>query len=85
MLIFGRSPNLVLGACTAVFNTAVVFHIFGFNPDAAQIGTVNVMFGAIIALIANSDAITVVAGNAARTRSNVRNERRGDPPLDPPA
>lgn len=82
MLIFGRSPNLVLGAVTAVFNVVVVFHVGGFDPDANQIAVTNVAFGAIIALIANSDSISQAAGAAARIRSNngtPPKERRTDP------
>ena len=70
MLIFGRSPNLILGAVTAVFNVVVVFHIGGFAPTIEQIATTNVAFGAIIAVIANTDTIAVAAGKAASIRKN---------------
>lgn len=67
-LIFGRSPNLVLGALTAVFNVLVVAHIGGFNPTPETIAAVNVALGAIIALVANTSSIQVAAGNAAKSR-----------------
>ena len=81
MLILGRSPNLVLGAVTAVFNVVVVFHVLGFNPDVTQIATANLMFASVIALIANSGSINEAAGNASRTRrinGNLPAERKTD-------
>lgn len=73
MLIFNRSPNLLLGAVTAVFNVVVVFHILGFNPTPEQIATVNVAFGSIIALIANNAATAIAAGDAAHRNRRTRN------------
>lgn len=70
VLIFGRSPNLVLGAGTAIFNTVVVFHIGGFDPTPDQVAVVNVMFGAIIALISNTSSVAIAAGRAAVARKN---------------
>jgi hypothetical protein len=70
MLIFGRSPNLILGALTAIFNVLTVFHVGGFDPTVEQISVVNVALGAIVALIANSDNIMVAAGKAAAIRQN---------------
>jgi hypothetical protein len=70
MLIFGRSPNLILGATTAVFNVVVAFHVAGFDPNIDQIAVVNVALGAIVALVANSDSIQVAAGKAAALRKN---------------
>lgn len=68
MTIFGRSPNLWLGAVLSIFNVAVVYQVGGFNPTIEQIGVTNIALGAIIALIANSDSVAkaVVAANAAR-------------------
>lgn len=77
MLVFGRSPNLILGAVTAIFNVIVVFHILGFNPDATQIAVTNVAFGAIIALIANTASIQVAAGIAASNRQENNNDKAG--------
>lgn len=77
MLIFGRSPNLILGAVTAIFNVVVVFHVGGFDPDTNQIAVTNVAFGAIIALVANSNTISQAAGAAARIRSS-----NGTPPQE---
>lgn len=68
-LIFGRSPNLVLGALTAVFNVFVVAHIGGFAPTPETIAAVNIALGAVIALIANNGNIQQAAGKAAAARS----------------
>ena len=70
MLIFGRSPNLILGAVTAVFNVFVIYHVGGFTPTTDQISVTNVALGAIIALVANSDTITTAAAKAAANRKN---------------
>jgi len=69
MTILGRSPNLWLGAVTALFNLAVVYHVLGFSPDATQIGATNIFFGVIIALIANSDKVTTAVKAAAVARN----------------
>lgn len=69
MLILGRSPNLVLGLLTAVFNVAVTYHIGGFSPTVDQIGVTNIAFGALIALIANTGSIQAAAGEAAKARA----------------
>jgi len=68
MLIFGRSPNLVLAAITAVFNVFVVFHIGGFNPTLDQVAVANALFAALVALIAGTDSFTRAAGVAAEDR-----------------
>ena len=68
-LIFGRSPNLVLGFLTAVFNVAVLSHVGGFAPTPELIGAVNILLGALVALVANTAAIQVAAGNAAADRT----------------
>ena len=70
MLLLGRSPNLVLGALTAVFNIIVAIHLGGFNPDVSQIAVVNVGLGAIVALIANNDTVQIAAGRASAARKN---------------
>ena len=69
-LIFGRSPNLVLGALTALFNVAVTFHVGSFDPTLDQITIVNVAFGALIALIAGSDTATRSAAVEADKRTH---------------
>lgn len=63
-LIFGRSPNLWLGAFTLVFNVAaLVFHI-----DATLTGAVDAAAGGIILLVAGTDSIQIAAGSAAQDR-----------------
>lgn len=69
MLIFGRSPNLVLGALLAVYGVVGSFHVFGFAPTADQTGQVVIAFGAIVALIANTSAVQIAAGKAATARA----------------
>lgn len=69
-MILGRSPNLILGFLTALFNLAVVFQPFGFVPTMEQIAAVNVALGAAVAVIANSATISIAAGNAAAARRN---------------
>jgi uncharacterized membrane protein YozB (DUF420 family) len=68
--MFGRSPSLILGACTAIFNVIVAFHVAGFDPTVDQISIVNVAFGAIIALVSNSASTAIAAGEAAIKRRN---------------
>lgn len=70
MLVFGRSPNLILGAVTAIFNVVVAFRVLGFAPTVDQIAVVNIAFGAIIAAIANDAGTQIKAGVAAATRQN---------------
>jgi hypothetical protein len=63
-LILGRSPNLWLGAVTAIWGVIVaVEHI-----DPVIAGLVITAAGAIVALIAGSDSIQIAAGNAAQVR-----------------
>lgn len=69
-MIFGRSPNIVLGFLTAMFNVAVVFHPLGFTPDGTQIAAVNTAFGALVMLVANTASIQIAAGKAAASRSS---------------
>ena len=67
-MILGRSPNLVLGAVTALINALQLLAII--HLDAGQIAGLNVLAGAIVALIANSASIQIAAGEAAKTRAS---------------
>lgn len=69
MLIFGRSPNLLLSLLSGAFNLVVVFQINGFAPTVEQIAQVNAFLFALVAFIANSDTLVIAAGNEARRRS----------------
>ena len=69
-MIFGRSPNLVLGAFTALFNVVVLSHLGGFDPTPELIAAVNIAAGAIIALVANTASIQIAAGQAAAERTS---------------
>lgn len=86
MLIFGRSPNLLLALLSAGFNLVVSFRIAGFDPTSDQVAQVNVFLFAFVAFIANSDTIVIAAGNAARARTIKAVGHRADdaPPLDAP-
>lgn len=68
--IFGRSPNLALGVLTALFNVIILFHVGGFNPTAEQISSVNILFGSMIAFVANIPQTTIAAGIHAIRRLN---------------
>jgi hypothetical protein len=63
-LILGRSPNLWLGAFTAIWSVAVI--IFKLDPTVAA--AVTAAAGAIITLVAGTDSIQIAAGNAAQAR-----------------
>lgn len=66
-MILGRSPNLVLGAFTALFNVVVLSGTLpGLTPEL--VAAVNIAAGAIIALIANTASIQIAAGDAAKAR-----------------
>ena len=67
VLILGRSPNLVLGAVTALLNALQLVGILQLNPE--QIGGLNVLAGAVVALVANTASIQIDAGNAAKARA----------------
>jgi len=67
-LIFGRSPNLIIGAFTAIFNVFVIGHIPG-PWDPAVVAAINIAAGAVVALIANTSSIQVAAGQAAADRA----------------
>ena len=66
-MILDRSPNLVLGAVTAFINALQLLAVI--HLDAAQIAGLNVLAGAIVALIANSAGIQIAAGEAAKDRA----------------
>ena len=68
-LILGRSPNLILGALTAVFNVFVIAHV-PYIWDPAVVAAINIAAGAVITLIANSATIQVAAGDAAKARQS---------------
>lgn len=74
MLIFGRSPNLLLALLASIFNLFVAFQIGGFVPTPEQVAQVNVFLFAFVAFVANSDTITVAAGTAARSRLRTKGE-----------
>ena len=65
-MILGRSPNLILGAVTAAINALQLLAVI--HLDAAQIAGLNVLAGAVVALIANSGTIQIAAGKAAENR-----------------
>jgi hypothetical protein len=67
-MILGRSPNLILGTFTALFNVVILAHIGGFAPDGELVAAVNIAAGALIALIANTASIQIEAGKAAASR-----------------
>lgn len=69
MLIFGRSPNLVIGAASAIYGVLAIFHVGGFSPTADQTTYVTAAIGAVVALIANSGSIQAAAGDAAKARA----------------
>lgn len=69
-LIFGRSPNLILGTFTALFNVVVIAHLGGFNPTPELIAAVNIAAGALVALIANTGSIQIASGVAAADRAS---------------
>ncbi len=59
-MIFGRPTNIVLGAITAVFNVVVVashtvpgLEGLGLILNDVLVSTINLAFGAVIALVAN--------------------------------
>ena len=67
-MILGRSPNLILGAFTALFNVVVLAKVF---PDITPelVAAINIAAGAIVVLIANTASIQIAAGDAAAARS----------------
>lgn len=70
-LIFGRSPNLVLGAFTAIFNVVVlVLQSQGTQVTPELVAAVNIAAGAIVALIANTGSVQIAAGEAAKSRAS---------------
>ena len=67
-LILGRSPNLVLGAVTALLNALQLLAVI--HLDATQLAGLNVLAGAVVALIANTSSIQIASGNAAADRAS---------------
>jgi hypothetical protein len=68
-LILGRSPNLILGAFTALFNVIVLSKALpGLTPEL--VAGVNIAAGAVIALIANVASVQIAAGDAAKARQS---------------
>ena len=67
-MILGRSPNLILGAFTALLNVAVLGHIGGFNPTPELVAALNIAAGTLITLVANSASLQIQAGIAAKGR-----------------
>jgi hypothetical protein len=65
-LILGRSPTLVLGAVTALLNALQLLGILQLEPE--QIAGLNVLAGAVVALVANTASIQIAAGQAAKGR-----------------
>lgn len=66
-LIFGRSPNLILGAFAAILgalNGLSVTHL-----DGTQMGLVTAAVGGVIAVVANTASIQQAAGKAAAARA----------------
>jgi hypothetical protein len=66
-MILGRSPNLVLGAVTALLNALQLLGILQLETE--QIAALNVLAGAIVALVANTASIQIAAGQAAKARA----------------
>jgi hypothetical protein len=66
-VILGRSPNLVLGAATALLNALQLLGILQLELD--QIAGFNVLAGAVVALVANTASIQIAAGHAAKARA----------------
>jgi hypothetical protein len=67
-MILGRSPNLVLGAVTALLNALQLLAIVHLDPE--QIAGLNVLAGAVVALVANSTSIQIAAAEAAKARAS---------------
>jgi hypothetical protein len=70
-LIFGRSPNLILGAFTAIFNVAVLISAQLDYPITGEIvAAVNAAAGALILVVAGNSGIQIASGAAATARAN---------------
>ena len=67
--VFGRSPNLVVGALSALYGVVSIFHVGGFTPTADQTNYVIIAIGALVGLIANTGSISIAAGQAAADRA----------------
>jgi hypothetical protein len=69
-LIFGRTPNLILGAFTALFNVFVLVAAQLGNPITGEIvAAVNFAAGAIILLVAGNDKVQMASGKATAARA----------------
>jgi len=71
VMILGRPAQLWAAVLGGLFNIAVVFNLGGFAPTEIQIGVVNTVILAALALIANTDALTISAGREALRRQIV--------------
>lgn len=67
-MILGRSANLFLGVITAALNVAQLTHIGGFDLTTEALAAINILAGAVIALLAGSDTLAIAKGQAALTR-----------------
>ena len=65
-MILGRSLTLWAGAATALLNAAVV--VFSLPLTGAQVAIANAAVLGVLALLANSDTLTVAKGDAASAR-----------------
>ena len=72
-MILGRPANLFLGAFTAIFNVFVLGHIFGFSPSPDLVAAINIAAGAVITLIAGTNANALVVGSASIAATNAAN------------
>lgn len=72
-MIFGRSPNLFLGALIAGFGLASLISAQLGYPITAEVGAAFTGFlGALIALVAGSDAGQAKRGLAAQARLDAK-------------
>jgi hypothetical protein len=67
-LILGRSPNLWIGALTACWGVAVAV----LRVDPVVTGLVTAAIGAVVLLVAGSDASQIAAGQAAQARQDAK-------------
>ena len=68
-MILGRHPNLWLGFLTGVWNVIFIAHVFTITPEV--FASVNLLFAAFIALLANTASLSIDAG-----RTALRNESK---------
>jgi hypothetical protein len=75
--IIGRSPNLIVGAFAAVLGAVVVsLAALGVDIPGVVVGAVTTAFGALVALIANTDSIQIAAGATAQARTDAANQNQ---------